>query len=103
MLRIFSLNNENAIFTGENVFGEFLFLNHFCTPYLLFDTLLLSLHFIINYLHHLQKLFLGENSFLDKQSGEGFLLNHLGHQKFFKGNDLFGVEGVAIETSIEPR
>ena len=64
MLCIFSLNNENAIFTGENVIGEFLFLSHFCTPYLLFDTLLFLLHFLINYSHHSRKLFLGEYPFL---------------------------------------
>src|SRR4030043_691531 len=49
MLCIFSLNNENAIFTGENVIWEFLFLSHFCTPYILFDILLFLLHLLITF------------------------------------------------------
>jgi hypothetical protein len=41
----------------------------------------------------LQKFTLGEYSFLHKESGEGFLLDYLGHKEFFKGDDLFGIKG----------
>jgi hypothetical protein len=53
MLRIFSLNNKNAIFARENVIGEIRSLSHFYTHLRLFDTLLFLLHFLINYSHHL--------------------------------------------------
>jgi hypothetical protein len=43
--------------------------------------------------HHLQKLLLVNYSFFHEQPGEGFLLHNLVHQEFFKGNDLFGIEG----------
>src|SRR4030042_2241716 len=92
MLRIFSLNNKKAILTGESIIGGILFLSHFWTPYLLFDTLWFTFHLLINCLHHLQKLLLGEYPFLHEQSGKGFLLDHLGHEEFFKGNDLFWVK-----------
>jgi hypothetical protein len=35
------------------------------------------------------KLPLGEYPFLNNQPREGFLLDYLGHEEFFKGNDLF--------------
>jgi DNA-binding transcriptional regulator YiaG len=44
-------------------------------------------------LHHLQKLFLGEYPFLNEQPSKGFLLDDLGHEKFFKGDNLFRVKG----------
>jgi len=43
--------------------------------------------------HRIQKLLFGKYTFLNKQPGEGFLLDYVGHQEFFKGNDLFGVKG----------
>jgi len=53
---------------------------------------LYSLHLSINHLHHLHKLLLGDHTFLHKQSSEGFSMDYLGHEKFFKGDDLFRVE-----------
>jgi len=40
----------------------------------------------------LPKLLAGEHPFLHKQLDESFLGNHLGHEEFFKGDDLFGTE-----------
>lgn len=54
-------------------------------------SLSLSLHLPIHNLNRIKKLLLGKYPFLHKQFGEGFLLNYLGHEKFFKKNDLFGV------------
>ena len=52
-----------------------------------------SFHFLIHHPHHLQKLFLRKYPFLHKQPGEGFLLDHLRHEEFFKGNGVFRVKG----------
>jgi len=50
---------------------------------------LFDFHFLIYQLHHLQKLFLGKYPFLHKQPSEGFLLDYLRHEEFFKRYDLF--------------
>ena len=42
--------------------------------------------------HRFQKLLLGEYSLFNKQSAEGLLGSHLGHQEFFKGEELVRVK-----------
>ena len=64
-----------------------------------------QLNLLIYHLHRLQELLLGEYSLLDEQPGQGFLLNHLGHEEFFmrirtdssKETICFGSMGVAME------
>jgi hypothetical protein len=53
----------------------------------------LSFPLPIHHLHHLQKLLLGEYPFLHKQPGKGSLLDNLGYEEIFKGNDLLRVKG----------
>jgi len=55
-----------------------------------------SLPLPIDHPHHLHELLLGDYTFLHKQPGEGFSMDYLGHEEFFKGDELFVVEGVAI-------
>jgi len=48
----------------------------------------------------IQKLLPAEYSFIDKQSGEGFQSDYLGHEEFFKGDDLAGSKGDCHSTHL---
>ena len=55
----------------------------------------------IYHLHHIQKLYLGKYPFLHKQSAKSLLLDHLGHEEFFKGTNLFRIKAECYRTSLK--
>jgi hypothetical protein len=55
-----------------------------------------SIHLPIHHLYHLHKFLFGEYPFLHQQSSKGFLLDYLGHEEFFGGDVLFGVNRIAM-------
>jgi hypothetical protein len=66
-----------------------LLLRIYAFEYILF---LFSFHLLVQHPRHLQKLLLGEDPFINKERGKGFLLGSLGHEEFVKGDDLFGIK-----------
>jgi hypothetical protein len=61
-----------------------------------------SIRLPIHRLHHRQKPLLREYPFLHELTCQSFLLDHLGHEKFFGGADLFAVTPTKGEGGIVP-